>query len=619
MKNKKINEYLTINNESLNDEKMQFTGLAVEYGALTRNSSVYYKETFNVSETGVKPALFNHDINNVIGNVEFYEGKTGIDFKISLNPNLKEAQEKWEMIKHGDLTGVSIGSIISEYDIDEDDEGYYTFHAKKGTLEELSLVTTPSAANARIKTYEAFGEDIEEEKEKSTVKVEKEIKNMNLTEIREMIASKTEKKNEAAHKLNELTKVVEEAVDEQTAEAKLEEKQTQEELVNAIQEELDDLEKESLVRESKLAALKEKNKATNKVAHKEKKNMKNHVNKELLTSQEALQEFYKTEKGKTTFQDAIKEAVTNGESAAKILKNKVQAEGFTGNLNALMPKYVDQEIQDKMQQKGKLLNFVNTIVGVTNWTVVFNKSEELGNGHVDGNEKLEQSNELDSIEILSQYIYKYVTVTRSQLDQPSNVLYDYIIDELTTRLALTAERAILIDDGKSGEGHIDKIKPLATRAADEFMSEVSVAALDIAFFDTVEEEINDELIGENIFIMNPKTFTQLKNTLNTVGQRVFEPSEVVLNGFKYDTLDGKIILKSKHIPDMATAKIGDAFAIGLKSKAYSLIMQEASADLMKNFILKGNKHEFLIEQRMGGDLTKLASAVKVKKAAAPKA
>lgn len=610
MKTMKMWESYQINKESLENDKMEFSGLATEHGKTTRNGSVYYKETFDIKNTGIKPALFNHDVNNVLGNVEFFEGKKGVEFKIRLNPNLEEAKEKWEMIKHGDLTGVSIGSIIEEYEYDDD----YIFHAKKGTLEELSLVTIPSANGARLTNYEK----LTEEKQEQINKKKKEAKNMNLLELVEAIAAKTKKKNEAQKTLDNLTKKVNEANDPDEAKNLLAEKVAQKDVIDELEKDLEELETQRTVKEANLAALKQKNEDLNKVEGKEKK-MKNKKASVINVTNEALQKHLESEKGKKAFYDAVKEAVITDNDFVKGFKANLSKEGFDGDVDKLMPTWVDNEIQDKMIKKGRLLPFLDIKVGVTNWTTIYNESEELGHGHKAGDDKIEQNNILSSIEIFSQYIYKYLPVDREMLDQPSNILYNYIIDELTTRLILTIEKAVLVDDGLSDGkvGKITKIKPMAKHADDDFISSKDIAAISISYFDDLNEEINEEIMGDIIHVMHPKTFTTIKNTVNGIGNRIFEASTVTIAGNKYETLDGNIIIKHPAMPVFDQTNVGEVFTIGFKDKGYTLLSKESSADLLENFLLKQNKHEFLIEQRVGGDLTKLKSAVKGLVAAAP--
>lgn len=83
---KNFKEDFTLTTEAINEEQGIISGVALVYDQETRNGTAYdnkvkFKETL--------PLLFNHDVDDVIGNVNYEKSDKGVNFKAKLNLNVK--------------------------------------------------------------------------------------------------------------------------------------------------------------------------------------------------------------------------------------------------------------------------------------------------------------------------------------------------------------------------------------------------------------------------------------------------------------------------------------------------------------------------------------------------
>lgn len=603
-----INETASIAN-STDSEKMEITGTAIVLGLESRNGYFYDKGCFESGTVNV-PAFSIHQSREVIGNCDVTFTDDSGTFVMKLNPAIDIAQKRWENVKHGDIKHVSIGAMVHEYRFDEND----ALHVTKAELLELSLVPIPGMKDAKIVDFQGLNI-----KERELKKME--YKDMALAELNEEIKASKLELNKNEGELSELTQVIEACEDDKTIEDLVNEKTEKENSITAVKEKIVEMQSIQLVRENKLQEIKKKAGKSNMVANKTETTLTNNDSQNI----NGAEVFAKSEKATLLFQDAVADAVRSGKKSVDVYREKVIQEGFSGDWADLMPTSVATTIQDMIVNVGTLMPFINHISGVTDWSAMINQGDEYGYGHnaeIDKN-KEEQQNNLTSIKIFSQYVYKYVVVDREQLDQPNNVLYNYIISELSRALTNTIERAIVAGDGipEGDKKHITTIKPMRSTDAlrkTDYSNVGNMLTPDL--LDNADATLIDDNSLQTVFVMSKKTFSNLKTLRNAVtGTKEYDHATVSINGKNYDTLNGYVIVIKSFMTDWDNAILvgGDCFIVGFKANSYDLITYKPMAEMFANFKLSTNENEFLTETRAGGDVVKPKSVVTILKEGTP--
>ncbi|MBF9029875.1 HK97 family phage prohead protease [Rhodobacterales bacterium HKCCE3408] len=133
-------------------------GYGSVFGVRDSYGDVVVKGAFAESLKARKPAfLFGHDQNRPIGKfIEIAEDGKGLRVKGQLNTRSKEGSEAFEMLRAGDLDGLSIGFRVAK--------GGASINHKTGirTLTELDLyevsaVAIPANEDARITSVKSIG------------------------------------------------------------------------------------------------------------------------------------------------------------------------------------------------------------------------------------------------------------------------------------------------------------------------------------------------------------------------------------------------------------------------------------------------------------------------------
>lgn len=131
-----------------------FTCYGSKFDVVDQANEVVVKGAFIDSlqrhqELGTMPImLWNHDTDEIIGKwVEAEEDEVGLKLKGKFNLNTDEGKRRYEELKHGDLTGFSIGYWISLEDTETIDDVTYL---KKIHLQEVSLVPFPCNEEAQV-------------------------------------------------------------------------------------------------------------------------------------------------------------------------------------------------------------------------------------------------------------------------------------------------------------------------------------------------------------------------------------------------------------------------------------------------------------------------------------
>lgn len=588
------------------ESKRILKGRAINYNSVTLNGTLFRHLKF--IET--LPALFNHNRDIVIGNVKFSNDTDGINFEMTLNPNTADGKEAWEKVKHGDLTGVSIGAFADEWTFEEiDDEDVFVIES--GELFELSLVTVPADPNARIKEIQS----LKEESSHPAKDVSRETKKggkLNLKEKAERIKS-LEAENKQLKTVAD--KVVATEDFESLEEARIEVAKITEarEQIEANKTEIKQLTSEALEESASIEALLNSNLNSSKKTKKE-KNEGGAMDKKTTSKQmnEFLNQPHIVEAYKEKFVEAAKEGKSGLESFKKYLESnhKEVMSGFSGALTDLTPLTVIGDVADTMQATGYLTPFIDVMNGITgDLAFPINTGEDLGYGwQGDSAVKNLQSNVIEAIKLSLQYIYKRVDVSREWLDQPNDVIYNYIIKELAQRLQLTIERSNLVGDpdGTAAKDVIKSFKPIK-RDADISVKHVSSTLTDVSLR-KLDAQIKYR-VNQTIFVASATVIAEIAEDKNDLGMPKHVVSETVIEGRTYTTIDNYIFVESMFMPETTDLVAGEMCMLAFKSKSLVNAFKNTMAEMFQDFKLETNTREFLTEVKAAGDLVKPSCAL----------
>lgn len=588
------------------DDKRVLKGRAINYNKRTLNGTLF--RNLNFIET--LPALFNHNTNIVIGNVQYSQAEDGIDFEMSLNPNTVDGKEAWEKVKHGDLTGVSIGAYANEWDF-EDIDGVETMVVTDGELFELSLVTVPADPQARIQEIQSLKESSPSNVSRETMKGDKmdiQEKQAKINELKEI--------NESLKATAEENVVVENFNSVEEAEQKVKTINEAKETIALNKETIQTLESEIVEETASIAAVLNAQLKSNKKTKQNKKDSGGAMEK---TNEEQLIKFLNqphiVAKYKETFIEAAKEGKDGISGFKKYLEqnHKTVLQGFDGTAADLTPTTIVGEVADTMSATGRLTPFLDVVTGITSDLVYpINTGEDLGYGW-QGNSaaKTKQNNMIKIIKMSLQYIYKYVDVSREWLDQPNDVIYNYVIKELAQRLQLTIERSVLIGDPTDVEDKdkITSIKPI--KRAEDISVEVVNATLKSIQLPIIDAAMAYR-IGQTVFVASATVIATLVSQRNeTSGIKLHDVSSTTIDGRNYTTIDGYVFIESMFMPHIDDIAAGELMMLGFKSKSYVTVFKDSMAEMFQDFKLETNTREFLTEVKAAGNLVKPSCAVVV--------
>ena len=131
-------------------ETGKFEGFVSVYGNVDYGDDVVEKGAFNkirLTKNGKLRMYLYHDTQLPVGTSEVKDTDQGLFLNGSLNMNLKDAPQAYELMKEGMVSEMSVGFSIQKggYEIKENDDGKSIRHITKAELYEGSLV--PFAMN----------------------------------------------------------------------------------------------------------------------------------------------------------------------------------------------------------------------------------------------------------------------------------------------------------------------------------------------------------------------------------------------------------------------------------------------------------------------------------------
>lgn len=144
------------------DKSYHFEGYGSTYGNADRDGDIMEKGCFTktLKNNSVIPLCLNHDINKFVGKAELMDTEKGLYVKGTLNLNDSEAAKVYDLIKMGALTSMSIGFLVNDFIPIDKNTPYGAMKFTDVDLLEVSLVTVPANAQAKITDVKSFGVDI---------------------------------------------------------------------------------------------------------------------------------------------------------------------------------------------------------------------------------------------------------------------------------------------------------------------------------------------------------------------------------------------------------------------------------------------------------------------------
>lgn len=131
-----------------------FGGEPDAYGDIIATGA-YAESLADHQAKGTMPKMFwQHDSNEPIGRwLDAQEDDKGLRVSGALNMNVRRAAEAFELLKAGDIDGLSIGYAVEAYEVDDDQPGIWTL--TRINLREVSVVSIGANEHATIDAVKA--------------------------------------------------------------------------------------------------------------------------------------------------------------------------------------------------------------------------------------------------------------------------------------------------------------------------------------------------------------------------------------------------------------------------------------------------------------------------------
>lgn len=299
-------------------------------------------------------------------------------------------------------------------------------------------------------------------------------------------------------------------------------------------------------------------------------------------------------------------AGANANEIKKAWTDHVAQKGIS-NVESLLPGAMVSAISDGIEKSGTIWNILNK----TGLTVRRIDAETAGNraqGHKRGTNKKEATLTFTDRVIRAGFIYDYLKLNKEDIveNRDTGALVKFVLETLPKRIITEIERAVVIGDGRSGDGD-DKINSFVSILDDAknsvFATEYTPTTGEPFYKSIVKAAANIVAEGDVYLVMSKSAKADLKLSETKSGALVFP-----LGGDIAGTLEVKeIFTPSWFAPEgvQAVMFVGDAYET----------VGDNSIEAYTNFSLSQNKQEYLQEIYAGGALTKVKSGVVIKNAA----
>ena len=221
-----------------------------------------------------------------------------------------------------------------------------------------------------------------------------------------------------------------------------------------------------------------------------------------------------------------------------------------------------------------------------------------GKGHKAGTQKKNSDVTLSKIAIVTQGIYKYLTIDREMLVKADNeAIVKYALDILPKRVIEAIERAVVIGDGLGSSAN-DKISSFKDVATDALTKQVVVTKVD-DILDTMDVEIAALANKSKLaVVMSGTTLGKVRTVKDADGRRI------IPIGAGLDSLF--------NVKVFTPAWMTDDQVVIFDADQYYVVKDAEGMDMFNDFNLEYNRGEFLAEVYQGGALVAPKSAVNIK-------
>lgn len=221
-----------------------------------------------------------------------------------------------------------------------------------------------------------------------------------------------------------------------------------------------------------------------------------------------------------------------------------------------------------------------------------------GKGHKAGTQKKNSDVTLSKIAIVTQGIYKYLTIDREMLVKADNeAIVKYALDILPKRVIEAIERAVIIGDGL-GTSANDKISSFKDVATDALTKQVVVTKVD-DILDIMDVEIAALANKSKLaVVMSGTTLGKVRTVKDADGRRI------IPIGAGLDSLF--------NVNVFTPAWMTDDQVVIFDADQYYVVKDTEGMDMFNDFSLEYNRGEFLAEVYQGGALVAPKSAVNIK-------
>ena len=221
-----------------------------------------------------------------------------------------------------------------------------------------------------------------------------------------------------------------------------------------------------------------------------------------------------------------------------------------------------------------------------------------GKGHKAGTQKKNSDVTLSKIAIVTQGIYKYLTIDREMLVKADNeAIVKYALDILPKRVIEAIERAVVIGDGLGSSAN-DKISSFKDVATDALTKQIVVTKVD-DILDTMDVEIAALANKSKLaVVMSGTTLGKVRTVKDADGRRI------IPIGAGLDSLF--------NVKVFTPAWMTDDQVVIFDADQYYVVKDAEGMDMFNDFNLEYNRGEFLAEVYQGGALVAPKSAVNIK-------
>ena len=268
------------------------------------------------------------------------------------------------------------------------------------------------------------------------------------------------------------------------------------------------------------------------------------------------------------------------------------------DISAFKPEPAVTGVKSAFEGDGNLYALLHQ-TGLAKYIGAIDSDETVsGKGHKAGTQKKNADVILSKIAIVTQGIYKYLTIDREMLVKADNeAIVKYALDILPKRVIEAIERAVVIGDGLGSSAN-DKISSFKDVATDALTKQVVVTKVD-DILDTMDVEIAALANKSKLaVVMSGTTLGKVRTVKDADGRRI------IPIGAGLDSLF--------NVKVFTPAWMTDDQVVIFDADQYYVVKDAEGMDMFNDFNLEYNRGEFLAEVYQGGALVAPKSAVNIK-------